>query len=178
MRSWNPATTDAATAMTDPRDLPTLVVLRPHRSEWAPANHAARAPLAIPADQVRVVLDARLSPDTIARLAPLNPRIVLLDLRDADEPRGTHILSVRRAVPGARMVVVGPERDQALAQTAVQLGAACYVSGDVPAPSMAEALHSAALGDLHLSRTGRRALQQVLRPAGAAALRDSATAAV
>ena len=147
-------------------DLPALALLSVRLSPWAPSQPAALASLAsleLPLDRFQLALSAYLDADGLARLGRTSVRLVLLDLRAAPPPRGTMILPVRRAAPGARLVVIGPEHDPALAECAVRLGASGYLSTDLSANTLRQALSDASQGDVSYSGTGKRAVQALLR---------------
>jgi DNA-binding NarL/FixJ family response regulator len=142
-------------------NLPTLALLSPRRSPWAPTQPAAlaqSASLELPLDRFQLALQTYLDADGLARLGRARAEVVILDLRAAAEPRGLMILPVRRAAPGARLIVLGPAGDQALADCAVRLGAFAYLSGEPGAGALQQALIDAGQGDAHYGPTGKRAL--------------------
>jgi DNA-binding NarL/FixJ family response regulator len=143
-------------------ELPTLALLDVRVSPWAPTQ-VAPDPLPLPLTRFRLALEAAIDRAGLERLTKVAPRVVVLDLRSAVQPRGALILPVRRAAPSARVVVVGPAHDQALAEAAVRLGACGYLSTDLSASALAQALDDAVQGDVSYSRTGKRALQSMLR---------------
>ena len=156
-------------------ELPTLALMSPRCSPWAPSQPSALAQsvrLELPLDRFQLSLQTYLDGDGLARLARAKPAVVVLDLRHAPAPRGLMILPVRRAAPGARLIVLGPAGDQALADTAVRLGTFAYLSGEQSGSGLAQALIDAGHGDVHYSPTGKRALVNLAeqrRPLRAAA---------
>ena len=65
---------------------------------------------------------------------------------------------VRRAAPRARLIVLGPARDEALADCAVRMGAFAYLSGESASETLGQALIDSCQGDVLYSPTGKRAL--------------------
>ena len=142
-------------------ELMTLALLSPRCSPWAPSQPTALAQsarLEIPLDRFQLSLQAYLDASGLERLARAKPQVVVLDLRNAAEPRGLMLMPVRRAAPGARLIVLGPAHDRALADAAVRAGAFAYLSGDSAAASLPQALIDSSQGDVLYSPTGKRAL--------------------
>ena len=142
-------------------ELPTLALLSPRSSPWAPSQPSALAQsarLELPQGRFQLALQTYLDADGLARLVRARSDVVVLDLRNAAQPRGLMLPPVRRAAPGARLIVLGPAHDEALADCAVRAGAFAYLSGEHAGGDLAQALIDSTQGDVLYSPTGKRAL--------------------
>ena len=98
----------------------------------------------------------------LAALAALAPVVVVLDLRDCEGDVSSWIAATRGAWPQANLVVVGRPSDDAAASQALAGGALAFLSRDLSIAALGAAIREAAGGRLHLTGTGRRAVQRML----------------
>lgn len=89
-----------------------LVLVTTADTCWASAAGAPLTALELPADLA--VVEVRLDQDGWEQIAALAPERVLVDLRPARAPRALLALVVRRHLPNASVMVIGPADDHAL----------------------------------------------------------------
>jgi DNA-binding NarL/FixJ family response regulator len=113
-----------------------------------------------PALDILVLAEA----EALARLAAIEPHVVVLDLREAAasdlEPT---IRAMRAAARQAALVVVGPPQADSIARAALLAGAQAYEGSDVTPLRVLRAVQAVAKGLLHLNATGRRAARALTR---------------
>ena len=105
-------------------------------------------------------------PRLLEALAVLAPLVVVLDLRDCEGDASSWIAATRGASPQAKLVVVGRPSDDAAASQALAGGALAFLSSDLSIAALGAAIREAGSGRLHLTDTGRRAVQRLLGRSG------------
>jgi two-component system uhpT operon response regulator UhpA len=127
----------------------------------------ARLP-ALPAEQgIRVVGWVSIRRDLAAVLPLQAPQIVVADLRCCAALANDSLAAIRRAVPAAKLLALGPPEDVALAQSALEHGASGYLTRRIDRVSIMLALTTIRSGAIYLTRTGRRAVDSRLATATA-----------
>lgn len=142
---------------------PTLALMTADGTCWATFPAGAGEPLPLPLMRFALALEAPFDSAGLERLAATPVDVVLLDLRNAREPRSVLILPVRKAAPGAKVIVVGPVGDTLLAEQALRLGAAAYLSSDLSGMTLLRACNQVLRGEVPLSPTGQGAAAKVGR---------------
>jgi DNA-binding NarL/FixJ family response regulator len=142
---------------------PTLALMTADGTCWATFPPGAAEPLPLPLMRFALALEAPFDSSGLERLARIPVDVVLLDLRNAREPRSVLILPVRKAAATAKVVVVGPIGDTLLAEQALRLGAAAYLSSDLSGMTLLRACNQVLRGEIPLSPTGQGAAAKVGR---------------
>jgi DNA-binding NarL/FixJ family response regulator len=132
-----------------------LMVLR------ASANNPT--PLLPPTPVVSCLADRVLGDESFTELARLAPAVVLLDLRSIVPGEIAPVIKrVRLTVPHSRVVALGAAGSEAAAQQAIAAGASSFLSTNITAMAVLQAVEAVADGEMHLTRTGRRAVKLLL----------------
>ncbi len=134
-----------------------VIVLR------ATAPSGVRAPLLPAGAAVTVLADTGLDGVGMRALQSTAPEVAVLDLRGLLPAEvAPAIKRVREASPRTRIVALGDPGSEASAQQAIAAGAAAYQSTDISPASVLRAVSAASSGEMHLTRTGRRAMKSLL----------------
>ncbi len=105
-----------------------LVLVTTADTCWASAAGQVPAALELPTDLP--VVEVRLDQDGWAQIAALAPTRVLVDLRPARAPRALLALVVRRHLPRASVMVIGPSDDTALHEQCLRSGTGFLAAED------------------------------------------------
>lgn len=104
-----------------------------------------------------------VTPRCTIRLAQLEPRVAVVDVRDL--PLGALSVLLRmwgQASPTTRFLAIGEPGDEEMARHAVAAGASAYLTRDHSASAVSQALRSIVRGGWHLGPTGKRAVARLL----------------
>ena len=95
----------------------------------------------------------------------LAPGLVLLDLRRHGDRCGQYVHRVRRCVPEAQVLVLGPPDDLGAAEAALRSGASGYITRPI---NLARALRSLSRGHMFITQAGCAAIRHraATRPVG------------
>jgi DNA-binding NarL/FixJ family response regulator len=123
----------------------------------------ARAPLLPAGAAVTVLADTGLDAVGLKALTSATPEVVVADLRGLVPAEvAPAIKRIRDASPRTRVVAIGDPGSDAAAQQAIAAGAAAYQSTDINPATVLRAVTAASSGEMHLTRTGRRAMKSLL----------------
>ena len=92
-----------------------------------------------------------------AQVAALAPGLAVLDLRRNGNRCGEYVVRVRRCVPAAKILVLGPPDDLDTAVTALRTGVAGYITRP---EKLGRALRSLGSGNMFITQTGWAALRR------------------
>jgi DNA-binding NarL/FixJ family response regulator len=141
-----------------PRPIPRAIVLR--------AALPTRRDALLPADApIRIVSDSVLDGVALGVLVTERPEVAIIDLRGALAAEvAPAIRRVRDASPAIRIVAIGDAGADAdvLAQQTIAAGVSAYLSQDPSPENLLRAVTEAAAGQLHLTRTGQKAVRVML----------------
>jgi DNA-binding NarL/FixJ family response regulator len=141
-----------------PRPIPRAIVLR--------AALPTRRDALLPADApIRIVSDSVLDGVALGVLVTERPEVAIIDLRGALAAEvAPAIRRVRDASPTIRIVAIGDAGADAdvLAQQTIAAGVSAYLSQDPNPDNLLRAVTEAAAGQLHLTRTGQKAVRVML----------------
>ena len=141
-----------------PRPIPRAIVLR--------AALPTRRDALLPADApIRIVSDSVLDGVALGVLVSERPEVAIIDLRGALAAEvAPAIRRVRDASPTIRIVAIGDAGADAdvLAQQTIAAGVSAYLSQDPNPDNLLRAVTEAAAGQLHLTRTGQKAVRVML----------------
>lgn len=142
-----------------PRPVPRAIVLR--------AALPTRRDALLPADApIRIVSDSVLDGVALGVLVTELPEVAIVDLRGALAAEvAPAIRRVKDACPTIRIVAIGDAAAagaEVLAQQSIAAGVSAYLSQDPSPANVLRAVTEAAAGQLHLTRTGQKAVRVML----------------
>jgi DNA-binding NarL/FixJ family response regulator len=127
------------------------------------ASPARRDPLLPPDASVQVVSDSILDGVALGVIVTTQPEVAIVDLRGAlPAEAAPAIRRVRDASPAIRIVAIGDFGADVLAQQTIAAGVSAYLSQDPSPDNLLRAVTEAAAGQLHLTRTGQKAVRVML----------------
>lgn len=142
-----------------PRPIPRAIVLR----AALPTRRDALLPAGAP---IRVVSDSVLDGVALGVIVTERPEVAIIDLRGSLAAEvAPAIRRVRDACPGIRIVAIGDASAagaEVLAQQIIAAGVSAYLSQDPSPDNVLRAVTEAAAGQLHLTRTGQKAVRVML----------------
>lgn len=139
-----------------PRPVPRAIVLR--------AALPTRRDALLPADApIRIVSDSVLDGVALGVIVTERPEVAIVDLRGALAAEAAPaIRRVRDASPAIRIVAIGDPGAEVVAQQTIAAGVSAYLSQDPSPANVLRAVTEAAAGQLHLTRTGQKAVRVML----------------
>lgn len=121
-------------------------------------------------DDVVLVAHARNTEELVEQVQRHQPRVVLMDLALPGQAWVVVLREIASCAPGARVVVMSVDQDDALALYALQVGACGYVTKHVELGALPRIVRGAAVGEAVLSRRLTMRLVQRFREVPHAAL--------
>lgn len=112
--------------------------------------------------EIRLVGEVSMREDYATLFRRALPNVIIADLRRRPEQTERIIAKLRQASPLASILVIGAPGALQAARQAMQGGACGYVTRDVSASAIIEALECISRGRMFVSRTGRTVLKQLL----------------
>jgi len=139
-----------------PRPVPRAIVLR----TALPTRRDALLPADAP---IRIVSDSVLDGVALGVIVTERPEVAIVDLRGALAAEAAPaIRRVRDASPAIRIVAIGDPGAEVVAQQTIAAGVSAYLSQDPSPANVLRAVTEAAAGQLHLTRTGQKAVRVML----------------